>query len=774
MPKFLRRFSQFVEEMRWEDATSPKWWVNFLRRQARLYFYIARETVRDRCLQQAAALTFTTLLSLVPLFAVAFSLFRGFEAFKGIERKAERAIFRTVLAAPLVEGLPPRTGEEEEGDESEGETGALPPAELSAQDLLKQADALPRMSGADEALSLYLEALQKGADAKQVRSGLGTLHFGSVGLLRRDIAALDSKAVSSYAAAAGVPTRREEKKGMWRERMRSFAQAITLQDRQDFEGALEELSRAESIGYPLWGTRIRKAQIFLVIADQFSAEHDYASAYDYYRRASENLADAFLLAAAVMPDDESSDAADDHNRAVRRQGECQLELGRREMALYHKLEGEAPEAAKASLQKAIGFYQKASLLQEDSAETERELADTLWAVGQTDEARKHYVTAIERRRAAVARGFSTAIVDYIHIFSEKISSAGLGVVGILFLIITATSLFNTIEKTLNHIWQVTEKRAFWIKFTSFCTLIWLGPALIGASMLIGEKLSLQLGATVGEVPVIGTIFAIIVTAGRFVLPFVTVWLVLMALYKFLPHAHVQFKAASWGAFVATIFIQIARPGFRFYITGAIKYEKIYGSLGAVPIFLLWIWLLWVIVLFGAEVSFTVQNVGLLSFQDKLRRRLHLFIDRYLAARIMMYVARDFWRTGKPVHLGKLAETLQISPEEAADATRKLVKLGFLTPVGEELDEYHPARDLSKLKVMDVLNVADRFRGDSRSVHDEDSPYEEKLEDVFNLAIDAQRRALKDLSFRDLLESCEAETGGQGSDEEGGPAEQEES
>ncbi|MBS3761813.1 MAG: YihY/virulence factor BrkB family protein, partial [Planctomycetes bacterium] len=348
------------------------------------------------------------------------------------------------------------------------------------------------------------------------------------------------------------------------------------------------------------------------------------------------------------------------------------------------------------------------------------------------------------------------VADYIRSLSNRVGTAGLGIIGIFFLIVTAISLFNTIEQTLNSIWQVREKRPFWIKFTAFCTLLWLGPALIAASILLREQMAQQLSATFIGIPVLSTLFTIGAAIARYVLPFITVWLLLLAVYKFLPHTRVKFGAAGWGAFVGTILIQLARPGFGLYVSKAFKYQKIYGSLGAIPIFLLWVWLLWVLVLFGAEVAFTVQNVRLLRFRDKLRRLSGLFIDRYLAARMMMYVAREFWKSGEPTSIEKLSKTMRIPPEEASDAADRLVKLDLLTPVGEERDQYHPAKDLSRLTLMEVLSITDRFRDESRSRRSADSAYENKLEKSFQKAISAQREALEGKTFRDLMEECEQE------------------
>jgi membrane protein len=253
--------------------------------------------------------------------------------------------------------------------------------------------------------------------------------------------------------------------------------------------------------------------------------------------------------------------------------------------------------------------------------------------------------------------------------------------------------------------------------------------------------------------------------GEHLLPFATIWVLLVVLYKFLPHTRVRLSSSAWGAFLATVLLSCARPLFTIYVVRAVRYERIYGSLGAVPVFLLWVWLLWMIVLFGAEVAFTSQHMGLLRYRDKLQRLSSFFIDGRLAARVMMYVAREFWQSGEPISADQLAEILEVAPEEAVDAARRLVRLGLLTPVGDGTEEFHPARDLSKLELSEVLSIADRFRDVSRSEHPEDLPYEARLQEAFGAARDGQDRALAGMTFRDLLLECERN----GGNREGSPA-----
>jgi YihY family inner membrane protein len=747
--KLLKKIRQLVDDIRWDEAASARWWVTLARRQVRLYIYIARETVQDRCLRQAAALTFTTLLSLVPLFAVAFSVFRGFEAFEGLEQRAQRAIFETMLAAPLMGGGAERTDWNVASDEMPD----LPPEEVTAEEILAQAEDLPRQSKARQAARLYLEALRRGADPAEVRNALSTLYFGSPASTRRLVGSISEDLEREYANAARVPDT-SPKAQPWKG-YQHYSEALSLQDHLNYEAALEQLRKAEAEGFLRIKTRMALAEIRRIQAQKHRKEGRHREASTLYQTAARLTTDALFLSRPTAQNKVLRRVIDEHNGLLRELGEVFLALGHQKFDLYQKLKEKTSEDPSETIEEAIDILRKASRQLEHTPEAHATLADALWAKGDVEEARRQYKLAAESSRTGAARGFSLAVADYIRRLVDRASSAGLGILGVIVLIGAATSLFSTVEKTLNGIWQVSQKRPLWIKFTAFCTLIWLGPAMIAVSILVREKLGQQAAATFIGIPGLETLFRFIAAMGNYVLPLVTVWLVLLAIYKFIPHTTVHFGPAAWGAFVGAVLVQIARPGFGLYVNNAIKYEKIYGSLGAIPIFLLWLWLLWVLVLFGAEVAFTVQNIGLLRFRERLHRLSGLFIDRYLAARIMMYVAREFWRNSQPMTVEKLAEILQMPPEEAANSAHRLVKLGLLTPVGEEQDQFHPARDLSQLTLMDVLSITDRFRWDSRSRRDEDSVWENKLEEVFDSAIEAQEEALRDMTFRDLMAECEA-------------------
>ncbi len=741
----LKKLRQKIESINWEDAAELSWWVKFVRRQVKLYFYIIRELVHDRCLQQAAALTFTTLLSLVPLFAVAFSLYRSFAGMEGLADRAQNAVFQYMLARPLLEGMP--------GQEAEVGEMVEPVETMSGPELLGAAWERAERGEGPASFRLYTAALEAEADPERVRDGLSMVRLSAASTARRFLGGLSPEVRRLYFGAAGIPPPAEA--GRPGAVPPQTDKAMELFRAGQYSEALSALESAEQEGAAAEETRARAARIYRSWAEALVQQGKLIEAAEHYEAALKNWTDVLVLKSL---DGEPARLAVEKRRELRGElGDLLLRLGKEKADLYESLKEGERTAPRKALREALEDLEKAALLLDRSSEPNTALAELLWEEsGRQQEARHHYKLALRKEGGTAARGLSLAAADYIRRFVDKVGRARIGIVATLFLIVAATSLLNTTEKTLNHIWKVSERRPFWIRFTSFWTLICLGPVLIGTAIWVQEKLGGYVTVTFTRMPVLGAAVRGLMAVGQYVVPFLMTWLLLLALYKFLPHTRVQFRSAAWGAALGAVLVELARPMFALYVVHAVKYQRIYGSLGVIPIFLLWLWLLWVIVLFGAEVAFTMQNLSLLRYHDKLRRLSDAFVDRHLAARIMMYVSREFWETGEPVTAGRLGEILQITPEEAADAANRLVNLGLLTPVGDQRDQFHPARDLSRLRLSDVLNITERFGVESRSSLPENQPYEEKLEAAFREASRAEEEALAGRTFRDLLEECEQE------------------
>ncbi len=192
-----------------------------------------------------------------------------------------------------------------------------------------------------------------------------------------------------------------------------------------------------------------------------------------------------------------------------------------------------------------------------------------------------------------------AVQDYLGTVTDKTTAISVfGVIGLLF---TATALLNTIEEAFNDIWRITRARAWLSKFITFWATLTLAPILIGASITITSYFT--------ALPVIRHVAegASYISQAPFLVPWLMSSLAMATLYTVLPNTSVPFRYAAVGGLVAGALFEWAKFGFAFYVTEVANYERLYGALSTLPIFLIWIYLIWVIVLLGSEIAFCLQH-----------------------------------------------------------------------------------------------------------------------------------------------------------------------
>ncbi|MDY0000396.1 MAG: YihY family inner membrane protein, partial [Polyangia bacterium] len=209
-----------------------------------------------------------------------------------------------------------------------------------------------------------------------------------------------------------------------------------------------------------------------------------------------------------------------------------------------------------------------------------------------------------------------SVREVLDVFLGRVSSGAVGVTGAVMLVFTSTWLFVSAEGTLNHIWRVAKARSLFARFTTFWAILTLGPLCLG----VGFYLSAQLGQTA-----LGRRFESLPWLGRTLqlgLPYLLSVTVLALVYKLVPATRVRWRAALVGGLLAGVLFELSKVGFNFYVTqiylGSTS-TRIYGAFALFPVFLLWIYILWLVVLLGAVVAYTVQHFSLL-YDDELRER----------------------------------------------------------------------------------------------------------------------------------------------------------
>ena len=191
------------------------------------------------------------------------------------------------------------------------------------------------------------------------------------------------------------------------------------------------------------------------------------------------------------------------------------------------------------------------------------------------------------------------VQQYIGDFVSNASE--MGVVGILSLLVVALLLISNIDKTLNAIWRSPSERPSVYTFAIYWSVITLGPLLMGASVVVSSYL-VGLANFADEYTFgLGTFLL------KFV-PSISSFFAFLILYTVVPNKSVRPKYALVGAVVATTLFELSKVAFAAYVTGFPSYQLIYGALAVIPILFVWVYLSWIIVLFGAEITCTLGEV----------------------------------------------------------------------------------------------------------------------------------------------------------------------
>jgi len=202
-------------------------------------------------------------------------------------------------------------------------------------------------------------------------------------------------------------------------------------------------------------------------------------------------------------------------------------------------------------------------------------------------------------QSLMPRGVTNTILDNLSLFAAKANR--LSAVGAVTLVLTAIMMFAIVDRSLNRIWRVKTPRIFTQSLIVYWAIMTLGPLLIGASLSLTTLVSPVASTLAQQLPWMGTVAAISVS-----LLLMTMFFGL--LYLIVPNRLVDWRDALIGGLVAAIAFEMTNRGFAFFITKFPSYRVIYGALAAVPIFLVWVYLFWLITLLGAVLAVALPVV----------------------------------------------------------------------------------------------------------------------------------------------------------------------
>ncbi|MEZ0310778.1 MAG: YhjD/YihY/BrkB family envelope integrity protein [Myxococcota bacterium] len=340
---------------------------------------------------------------------------------------------------------------------------------------------------------------------------------------------------------------------------------------------------------------------------------------------------------------------------------------------------------------------------------------------------------------------SAQVTNYIQHAVANVSGKTLGVVSIVLLIYSVLGLMQNIEDSFNDIFGVKKGRAWDIRIVLYWTALTLGPLLIGASLALTAFL--QNDAVLGIVKSFGFISAALIQ----MTPLVVTWIAFGALYLVVPNSRVSFKAAAAAAVVAGSAWSAAKFGYAIYAKKSVTTLSIYGTMAALPLFFFWLYVSWIIVLFGAQVAFAFQNAATYREEDDAQRANPLARER-AAVRLYIEIARDFFDGRPSTNPDYAAAALGLPRRLLERIVQALKEGGFLRTVDGEAGLI-PAKDLGQVTISDLLTHLRSGVGTSPQLADDDVLH--FIDDVFGALAREQHRITGDLDFRTLAQKFAA-------------------
>jgi membrane protein len=285
-------------------------------------------------------------------------------------------------------------------------------------------------------------------------------------------------------------------------------------------------------------------------------------------------------------------------------------------------------------------------------------------------------------------------------FIDHMNVGVLGSVGLALLIYTVVSLMEKIEESFNSIWHVPQLRSLGERYSRYLTLLLVGPILIFSA--VGITAIAFSSEIVQAVVAIEPFGSLVLAIGK-LMPYALVIGAFTFFYSFIPNVRVRFAPALVGGIAGGILWQSAGWAFALFVASSTRYAAIYSSFAILVLFLIWLYVSWLILLFGADISFYLQHPECLyatpgepQLSNRMRERITLAV--------MSHIASLFAEGRAPCTLQQLTQRLGIPMQNVNAVLDALEEGGLLTKSRDDPPAYLPARDLADVSIAELMSA----------------------------------------------------------------------
>lgn len=308
---------------------------------------------------------------------------------------------------------------------------------------------------------------------------------------------------------------------------------------------------------------------------------------------------------------------------------------------------------------------------------------------------------------------ATRIIEFSNNMLANTEGGLIAGVGIALLFWSVIKVLGQIENSFNDIWGIKTTRPMGRKFTDYLSIMMICPVLMITASSVNVLISSQVTLLMNKLSFLGPVADVILLSLN-ILPYAVLWIVFTFLYIFMTNTKVEFKSGLIAGVVAGTIYQLVQFMYINFQVGVAQFGAIYGSFAALPLFLVWLQISWLVVLFGAEIAFAEQNVETYEFEPDSLKASHSF-KRLVALTITHHCVKDFCEAQPPQTADKISHTLEIPIRLVHEVIYDLTESGILSEVkitGNKDVAYQPARDVNLLTIKNVIDTLDEHGADN--------------------------------------------------------------
>ena len=312
----------------------------------------------------------------------------------------------------------------------------------------------------------------------------------------------------------------------------------------------------------------------------------------------------------------------------------------------------------------------------------------------------------------------TRIIEFAQALLEDTKGGLMAGIGVIILFFTIVKVLSNIETSFNDIWGVKKSRPIVRKISDYLSLMLICPLLFVSSSAITVMVSSHVRLVVNEVGMLGAVSPVIFFMLK-LFPYCVIWVLFAFIYMFMPNTKVSFRSGAIAGVISGTIYQLFQFVYINFQIGVTKFNAIYGSFAALPLFLVWMQLSWLIVLLGAEISFAYQNVDTYEFEPDCLRISYSF--KMLLSLMVVHLLVDLFSKGEKAWDDiRISRKLEIPIRLVRQILYELTESGIVVRVSGSDDRvvgFQPARSTNTMTIKSVVDALEAHGTDNIPVAD---------------------------------------------------------